>query len=51
MGSETAPDARPMDYKVRCPHCKKNLGDYLKGIYVTHCPGCKNQVIIDTERK
>ena len=34
---------------VRCPHCNKKVGEFLKGIYVTVCPGCKQLAIIDTE--
>lgn len=31
---------------VRCPHCNKKLGKYLKGTYETACPRCKQAVSI-----
>jgi phage FluMu protein Com len=43
-------DQTPTD-GIRCPHCNKKLGAFLKGIYVTMCPGCKELVVIDSEVK
>ncbi len=39
----------PAKEGVRCPHCNKKVGEYLRGIYVMLCPGCKQLAILDTE--
>ena len=31
---------------IRCPHCKKKLGNRLAGTYETTCPRCKQMVSI-----
>ena len=39
-----------MSEPIYCDSCKKKLGDYLEGIYVTICPKCQNLVIVDRRK-
>ena len=34
---------------VKCPHCRKTLGNFLKGVYSTTCPGCKQVIYLDSD--
>lgn len=39
----------PSTTTVKCPNCRKKLGNFLKGVYSTTCPGCKEVVYIDSD--